>query len=118
MQEKVDLIHATRVYVGSISKIHCEIRTLVTPSSQNSRNLILESINAYEAINGSKPIGLNAIKSIPKEPIDETIEKYPLLLEWDDIRLDLIKKNNSLVNINKRYVTNSTYSKALQRTSR
>lgn len=118
MQEKVDLIHATRVYVGSISKIHCQIRTLVTPSSQNSRNLILESINAYEAINGSKPIGLNAIKSIPKEPIDETIEKFPLLLEWDDIRLDLIKKNNSLVNLNKRYVTNSTYSKALQRTSR
>lgn len=111
MQEKVDIINAVRVYVGSISKIHCEIRTLVTTASEASRYLILESINEYEALNGSKSIGLNAIRSISKEPVDEVIEKIPLLLEWDDIRLDLIKKNKSLANLNKWYVSNSAYNK-------
>lgn len=118
MTEKVDLIHAVRVYVGSISKIHCEIRGLVAHASESSRQQILESINEYEAINGKNPVGLNAIRSIPKEPVDETIEKFPLLLEWDDIRLDLIKKNKNLTNLNKRYVSSSAYNKALQRTSR
>jgi len=115
MAEKVDLLYAVRVYVGSISKIHCEIRELVAPTSEDSRHQILEAINEYEAINGKKPLGLNAISSIPKEPIDEMIEKFPLLLEWDDIRLDLIKKNKSLANLSKRYVSNSVHHKEFRR---
>lgn len=107
MGEKVDLLYAIRVYIGSISKIHCEIRELVAPVSEDSRLQILETINEYEAISGEKAVGLNAISSMPKEPIDETIEKFPLLLKWDDIRLDLIKKNKSLANLSKRYVSNS-----------
>lgn len=89
MTEKVDLMHAVRIYVSSISKIHCKIRELVAHASEKSRQQILESISEYEAINGEKPIGLMASKY---ETADETIEKFPLLLEWDDIRLDLIKK--------------------------
>ena len=118
MPEKVDLVHAIRVYVGSISNIHCEIRNIVAHVSEASRQLILEFINKYEDVDGKKSIGLSAIKFIPKEPVDETIEKVPLLLEWDDIRLNLIKKNGSLTNLNKRYVSNSANNRALQRTIR
>ncbi|MGJ8647665.1 MAG: hypothetical protein ACSHXJ_12275 [Marinomonas colpomeniae] len=108
MPDKVDLIHAIRVYVGSISKIHCEIREWISDVSEKSRVKISNAINEYQTIRGKKPIGLNAIKSIPMSPADEVIDKVPLLLDWDDIRLDLIKMNKNLSNLNKCYVTNST----------
>ena len=107
MPEKVDLLYAARVYVGLISKIHCEIRNLVAPASEYSRHKISEAINEYESSNGEKLVGLNVISSVPKESVDETIEKFPLLLEWDDIRLSLIKKNRILANLSKCYVSNS-----------
>lgn len=112
MTDKVDLLYAIRVYVGSISKIHCNVRDLITPASEQARHQIQESINEYDAINKQKSVGLNAIRSIPKKRVDETIEKFPLLLEWDDIRLELIKNNNRLANLDKRYVSNITNKKA------
>jgi len=112
MPEKVNLMYAARVYVGSISKAHSDIRKLLKKESEKSRNLILNTIDGYEKINNGKAVGLYAICSIPKEPVDETIEKCPLLLDWDDIRLNLINKNPKMVNLGKRFVSSSAYNKA------
>jgi hypothetical protein len=111
MPDKVNLMYAARVYVGSISKIHCEIRSLIINESEKSRSLILNTIQNYEKINKGKSIGLYVICSIPNEPVDETIEKFPLLLDWDDIRLGLIKKNPKMDNLGERYVSGSAYIK-------
>jgi len=111
MPEKVNLIYAARVYVGSISKAHCEIRGLLKSESEKSRNIILNTIKGYEKINNGKSIGLSAICSIPKEPIDETVERIPLLLDWDDIRINLIKKNTKMDNLGKRYVSGAAYNR-------
>ncbi|VAX36632.1 hypothetical protein MNBD_UNCLBAC01-15, partial [hydrothermal vent metagenome] len=111
MPDKVNLMYAARVYVGSINKVHCDIRSLLTNESENSRILILNTIKQYEEINKGKPIGLYAICSIPKELVDETIEKFPLLLDWDDIRLNLIKKNPKIDNLGRRYVSGGAYNK-------
>ena len=109
MPDKVELIYASRVYIESISKIHCEIRDIIAKSVEKSRDVILQVITDYEEINEGKSIGLNVICSIPKEPIDEIIEKFPLVLDWDDIRLNLVKTNSRLINLRKRYVSSSAY---------
>lgn len=111
MPDKVNLMYAARVYVGSISKIHHEIRNLIKNESEKSRSLISNTIKNYEKINNAKSIGLYAVCSVQKEPADETIEKFPLLLDWDDIRLSLIEKNPKMNNLGKRYVSGSAYNK-------
>jgi len=111
MPDKVNLMYAARVYVGSISKAHCEIRSMLKSESEKSRDIISKTIKNYEDNNNGKSIGLSAICSIPKEPADETVEKFPLLLDWDDIRLNLIKKNPKMDNLGKRYVSGSAYNK-------
>jgi hypothetical protein len=35
----------------------------------------------------------------------EDVETVPLLLDWDDIRLKLQRKNARLINLSKRYVS-------------
>lgn len=112
MPEKIDLMNASRVYIESISKIHNEIRNIVNDNVEKSRSTILNIVNEYKEINNGKSIGLHVVCSIPKEPIDEVLEKFPLVLEWDDIRLSLVKANSNLVNLKKRYVSSSTYNEA------
>lgn len=111
MPEKVDLIYASRAYIESISKVHCEIRNIIAKSVEESRDVILNAITDYKTINEGESLGLNVICSIPKEPIDEIVEKFPLVLDWDDIRLSLLKTNSNLVNLKKRYVSSSAYNK-------
>ncbi len=111
MPEKVELIYASRAYIESISKVHCEIRNIIANSVEESRDIILNVINDYEKINEGKSIGLEVISSIPKEPMDEIVEKFPLVLDWDDIRLSLLKTNSNLINLRKRYVSSSAYNK-------
>ena len=48
-------------------------------------------------------IGLYAFCLSDEE--DEALEKIPVMLEWDDIRLQLAKRNMLLVNLSKRYVS-------------
>lgn len=110
MPEKVELIYASRAYIESISKVHCEIRNIIAENTEESRGIILNVINDYKAINDGKSIGLHVVCSIPKEPIDEIVEKFPLVLDWDDIRLSLVKTNSKLINLRKRYVS-SAYNK-------
>lgn len=107
MTEKVDLMYASRVYVESISRVHCYIRKLLGNVSESSRKLISHYINEYEEINNGNSVGLNAVSFNTKEPIDEAVEKIPLLLDWDDIRLNLITKNGELHNLRRKFVSGS-----------
>lgn len=113
MPEKVELIYACRIYIEAISKIHCYIRKLLVQVSESSRNLIAQNINEYEETYKKKPFGLSAVCFIPKQPVNEILEKFPLLLEWDNIRIDLIKKNGELKNLRKRFVSSSGSNKTL-----
>lgn len=113
MEEKVELVYAVRSYISSISEVHCVIRDLIKNVINKSRASIESAIIDYENINSGKLVGLNAICSIPQTPIDEIIERVPLLLDWDDVRIKLIKKNSKLVNLRKRYVSSSAYNKKL-----
>lgn len=108
MPEKVELMLAVRSYIGSLSKVHCDLRELVASNSQKARELIQSVIKKYENLNNGDSIGLHAICSTSKEHPDKIVEKFHLLLDWDDVRLDLIKKNKKLANLKKMYVSGAT----------
>ncbi len=111
MPEEVELMYAARVYIESISKVHCDIRELLAHKFGESRQLVSMQIEDYKKINNGDSTGLYAVCAILKEPINEVIEKFPLLLDWDDVRIRLSKKNERLVNLRKRFVSSSVYNK-------
>jgi hypothetical protein len=99
--DKIDLIMATRVYIEGISKVHCAARKLVEQSLKESRSIIDNAQASYQKIYRDKFVGLHAI-CLKKNKVEDSV---PLLLDWDDVRLKLTKRNLELVNLRNRYVT-------------
>lgn len=99
--EEVDLKMATRVYVECISRVHCGARKLVEQSLKESRSIIDSTRESYQKVYSEKFVGLHAICIEDNKVVDS----IPLLLDWDDIRLKLTKRNSELVNLRNRYVT-------------
>ncbi|MEM5495826.1 hypothetical protein WNY77_00305 [Paraglaciecola mesophila] len=107
MPDKVELIGAARKYVESINNCHIQIREMISSSVENARSIISDTISKYSTANNGKALGLAAQKYEESEPIDTLIETVPLLLDWDDVRLKLVSKNQKLTNLSKRYVTSN-----------
>lgn len=107
MPDKVDIIYASRSYIESISKVHCNIRKILSDVAIYSRQIIEEITHKYEKINNGKSNGLSVIYSVNNGQYDEILDKFHLTLEWDNIRIKLEKKNQSLVNLKKRFVSSS-----------
>lgn len=108
MPDKVDIINASRIYVESITKIHCFIRQKMNPLAEQSRSFITSHIDNYTKETNSSSLGLTVISYTPNKEnaqLKDVIDKFPLFLDWDNVRLKLIKKNGSLINLSKRYVT-------------
>ena len=102
MPDKVDLIQAIRIYIESINKIHLQIRNLISSNVNSSRRLIEDYIERCHDSGNSGGDILHAISYEPRELTNEIIESFPLLLEWDDIRISLIEKNGELTNLDKK----------------
>lgn len=101
MTQDVNLLAAARKYVESLSSIHQFVRDLISASITTARALIESAHSKYsKEFNGSL-IGLAALE-VGEEGVRLSV---PLLLEWDDVRLQLQKRNRQLVNMAKRYVT-------------
>lgn len=110
MTDKVDLMHAARVYVESISKVHCQIRKALIDTAEKARANILETIDIYKRQNNNQSFALEAISYTVGESqgsnIDKIQDRCSLILDWDDMRIKLLKKNGSLINLSRRYVSN------------
>lgn len=102
MDEKIDLKVTIRNYIEGISNIHAEIRKLITNSIETSRNKIEEIHTSFNDLNTKERC--DSLRAVMKED-NKQIESIPLLLEWDDVRKSLQKKNERLINLSKRYVT-------------
>lgn len=101
MTQDVNLLAATRKYVESLSSIHQFVRDLISVSIAAARALIEAAHTKYVKVFDGGLIGLSAL-----EVGDEGVRlSVPLLLDWDDVRLQLQKRNRQLVNMAKRYVT-------------
>ena len=118
MPEKVEIIRASRSYVGSISIVHSEIRDIIKSNVIEARKKLQLAIDEYKAVNDGCAIGLKAIKFKKTEFPKDIIDDFPILLDWDDSRIELESKNCEIKNLEKRFVSSGAYNKALHRTSR
>jgi hypothetical protein len=100
---KIDLKQATRKYVELFSEVQEAARAIIAESVTAARKLIEEAQNRYRLIHSGSLAGLSACKC----PEEGEIIAIPLLLDWDDIRIGLEKRNRKLVNLSRRYVTSS-----------
>ena len=101
IDEKVDLRLASRSYMESISRIQEKVRKLIRPATESARSLFEDAHKKYKSAYSGELIALSA-GAWEKGTL---VESVPLLLDWDDIRITLQKRNRELVNMKKRYVT-------------
>lgn len=99
--DKIDLKAATRCYLESISNVHDSARQLIEHSVNAARKLLEDAHQQYAVIYSESLVGLSACVWSEGGMIDSV----PLLLDWDDIRIKLQKRNGKMINLRKRYVT-------------
>ncbi|MBY7876772.1 hypothetical protein KW414_15690 [Vibrio fluvialis] len=103
--DKINLIKSIRKYVEKLSLIHDEIRTLIEGNLSESRNCVEKIISEYKAVNNNNALGIYAYSVDSGDPLGDVTTKVPLLLDWDNVRLNLVKKNKKLTNNSKRYIS-------------
>lgn len=101
LDEKTDLKSSTRSYIESISNVQESVRDIIAESVKSARELIEGAHRRYRAVYNESLLGL----CVSKWENGKQISAIPLLLEWDDIRLKLQKRNKQIINLKKRYVT-------------
>lgn len=104
MESKIDIKIAVRHYIESISIIHDSIRKLFVDATTNSRNKIKLAHAKFEKEFDCRTDFLNVCKIED----NNITEKIAILLDWDDVRIKLQKKNKVLTNLSKRYITGMT----------
>ena len=99
--DKVDLKATTRCYIESLSKIHNTVRELIQESVQKSRLKLEDAHSQYSKIYSESLVGLCACKTDDQKLVETVL----LMLDWDNVRVELQKRNRKLVNLRKWYVT-------------
>ena len=99
--EKVSLKSTTRNYIESLRKIHVEIRKHISESVGNSRLLIEDSHRNYSRFRKKD------VKFVEARKVDnkKLLARIPLMLEWDDQRIELQKRNNTYKRLDKGYIS-------------
>ena len=103
--EKIDLMKSVRIYIERLSHIHSEIRKLIELSVSRARDVTENTLNEYKELNDQKIIGLYAYGESDETSSTNIKFEFPVLLDWDDVRINLLAKNKKLINLSKRYVT-------------
>ncbi len=102
LPDRVDLKAAVRQYVESLNIVHLGARKLIEVEVAEARRLIEKAQSDYLVIYSGGLTGLQAWK-LTKDGLKD--EGFAILLEWDDIRRELQKKNRSLNNLSTRFVS-------------
>ena len=74
---------------------------MIAESVTLARELIEGAHHRYAAVYNESLVGLSACKWSD----EKQVSAIPLLLDWDDIRVKLQKRNRKLTNLRKYYVT-------------
>ena len=101
MPEKVWLGAASRTYFGCICRIHMAVRAMVKSASDQSRAILDKNISDYMVLFDSLPVALHAYEAEGGCVLD----KFSVFVDWDEVRLALIKKNSDVSNVGRWYVT-------------
>ncbi len=100
LEERMDLKLTTRCYVESISYVHESVRSLIYESVTSAREMIEGAHRQYTSMHNGSLVGLSACAWDD----ERQVSSVALLLDWDDIRGKLQKRNRKLTNLRKRYV--------------
>ena len=82
--EKIDLKKTIRIYMDFISEVHKQFRDLTNEKTINSRSEFEKIFVKYSE---------HKVLYVVQKVDDKIREEFPILLYWDDIRIELIKKN-------------------------
>jgi hypothetical protein len=106
LEERTDLTLFTRRYIECLSTIHDAARHVTSEPLKKARELMEDAHKRYMAAGSEDVIGLSAC--MLEDDRDVEIEHTALLLDWDDVRVNLQKRNRKLVNLHRRYVTGAS----------
>jgi hypothetical protein len=101
MPDSVDIMACGRGYVEHLSHLHGFVRERLASTIGAARALIEGAHKAYSALPGAAIVGL---KAISRGEDGKVVEELPLLLDWDNVRVALTRRNPVLVNLSRRYV--------------
>lgn len=104
IQDKINLVSSSRIYIQSISDIHQHIRNLIEPVTISSRAKIESAHEKYASIYSGTLIGLSAIE----KKDEKQISSLPLLLDWDDVRIQLKERNPRFNDLAGKLIVNKT----------
>lgn len=88
MPDEIDIKDCVRSYIDSVGIIHSKIRKLLLSAVDSARNDLENLHSRYKQQYDVNTVSL----SIVYFENDEKKENIPILLEWDDIRINLQKK--------------------------
>ncbi|WLH02026.1 hypothetical protein PSH92_03915 [Pseudomonas beijingensis] len=88
--QKIDIRRRARRSVQAVGEVHLALRNLSKKQVAQARSAIELAIREYKEAGAESIIGLGARR------IGDTTADVALLLDWDDVRLQLVNKNSSL----------------------
>ncbi|WP_285421876.1 hypothetical protein [Pseudomonas sp. efr-133-TYG-23] len=107
LPEKVDLKRAIRSYMGAISRLHEEARKLIRNSVEEARAVIEYHLDEYSKINEGKAFAVGAYNYPVPQNKGSNKKPVMLTLNWDNVRRQLVERNDCISNMDKRFVTGS-----------
>ena len=102
VDDKIDLMALSRIYMESISIIQEKFRDYISESVSWARNKMEGAFRHYKEMCNDDPRGLDIWKENEQ---GDTEEESHLSLYFDDCRIGLQKKNSKIVNLRNRYAT-------------
>jgi hypothetical protein len=102
--EQVDFLKASRIYVESLGLVHKLVRQTVTPTMKAARTEVEKAISRYKKHTKTNSVGLTAYFSL-KGKIESQV---PVFIEWEEVREKLERRNGTLVNLSRRFVSSSS----------
>jgi len=101
MQPKEVLIQHIREYLERIGDLHRLARERIAGHADAARQTIQKHISMYAEQSNDSPIGLTAFRT----NAEGQEERVPLFLDGDDVRLKLISRNSSMMELGRIFVT-------------
>ncbi len=102
LPERISIVGGIRHHMEGIWRLHDYLMKQHGGIPEAAREFVAAAISRYETETSDRSLGLNAIAY---EDEFDTKESVPLLLNWDDARIDAEKRIGNLNNLHKRYVT-------------
>lgn len=109
MPETIDIVEGIRAHMSGIWRLHEFAVKNCGHIASEARNAVSESITKVKDALGRDISSLYAISESESGDAELNI---PILLDWDDARLEAIRNLGALTNLKKRYITGKIQKKA------